>query len=396
MLIPTEPIWIDQDALLADLCHRWRQQAAIAVDTEFMRTDTFYPIAGLIQIGDGKGCYLIDPLAISDFEPLRQLLLDPSVTKVLHACSEDLEVFQRLLGLVPAPLFDTQIAAAFAGYGFSLGYAGLVKAALATEIPKAETRSDWLARPLSAAQLKYAALDVAHMLVVYGKLLQNLKASGRLDWVKADCAELVANARRPDDFSRAYEKVGLAWKLRSRELLVLKNLCIWRELEARDLDVPRNRLAKETALWEMARKQPRDKDQLQKIPDLPSRSLRDHADELLDIIAESAAAPESDWPERLPFPLAAEEGPLLKQLKNTARHIAEAMDVPVEVLVRKKDYEALVRSARRGDVELPERLNGWRKPLLGEPLLAAAREHLRLHPSGTAATPQFSASQPPE
>src|SRR5690606_34482836 len=152
---------------------------------------------------------------ISDFEPLRQLLLDPSVTKVLHACSEDLEVFQRLLGLVPAPLFDTQIAAAFAGYGFSLGYAGLVKAALATEIPKAETRSDWLARPLSAAQLKYAALDVAHMLVVYGKLLQSLKANERLEWVKADCAELVANARRADDFSRAYHKVGLAWKLRS-------------------------------------------------------------------------------------------------------------------------------------------------------------------------------------
>lgn len=168
MLIPTEPIWIEQDTELAELCQRWRQQAAIAVDTEFMRTSTFYPIAGLIQIGDGKGCYLIDPLAIQDFTPLRDLLLDESVTKVLHSCSEDLVVFQRLLGIVPAPLFDTQIAAAFAGYGFSLGYAGLVKAVLNTEIPKEETRSDWLQRPLSVAQLKYAALDVAHMLIVYG------------------------------------------------------------------------------------------------------------------------------------------------------------------------------------------------------------------------------------
>jgi ribonuclease D len=287
---------------------------------------------------------------------------------------------------VPEPLFDTQLAAAFAGYGFSLGYAGLVKATLNTEIPKAETRSDWLARPLSAAQLKYAALDVAHMLVVYGKLLQSLKANGRLEWVRADCAELVVNARRHDDFSRTYHKVGLAWKLRPQELMVLRELCIWREIEARDSNVPRNRLAKETALWEMARKQPRDRGQLQKIADLPSRSLNDHADQLLDIIAQSAAAPESEWPPRLPFPLSLDEGPLLKQLKKTAREIAEGLDVPVEALVRKKDYEFLVRSARRGEFELPERLTGWRKPLLGEPLLAAAREYIRLHPSGSVAS----------
>src|SRR5690606_1721940 len=172
MLIPTEPIWIAQDSELAELCARWRQQAALAIDTEFMRSETFYPIAGLLQFGVGKVCYLIDPLAINDFEPLRELLLDEAVTKVLHSCSEDLEVFQRWLNVVPAPLFDTQIAAAFAGYGFSLGYAGLIKAVLNIEIPKEETRSDWLQRPLSVAQLKYAALDVAHMLIVYGKLLQ--------------------------------------------------------------------------------------------------------------------------------------------------------------------------------------------------------------------------------
>src|SRR5690606_41851072 len=114
MLIPSEPIWIDQDDQLQELCSRWRAQAAIAVDTEFMRSDTFYPIAGLLQVGDGTGCYLIDPLAIHNLEPLRELLLNPAVTKVLHFCSEDLEVFQRWLGVVPAPLFDTPCTAAFA------------------------------------------------------------------------------------------------------------------------------------------------------------------------------------------------------------------------------------------------------------------------------------------
>ncbi len=376
MLIPTEPIWVDQDAQLAELCQRWRQQAAVAVDTEFMRTDTFYPIAGLIQVGDGQGCYLIDPLAIHDFTPLRDLLLDPAVTKVLHACSEDLEVFQRLLDLVPEPVFDTQLAAAFAGYGFSLGYAGLVKAALATEIPKEETRSDWLARPLSQAQLKYAALDVAHMLVVYGKLLQVLKASDRLAWVRSDCAELVAQAKQPDDFSRAYLKIGQAWRLRPQELLVLQELCIWRETRARALNVPRNRLARETALWDMARRQPRDLAQLERTPDLPGRGLRDHGQELLALIAACLTRPEADWPPRLPPPLAASEGPLLKQLKQRVRDIAQALDVPTEVLIRKKDYEALIRSGHRGAYQLPERLTGWRRPLVGEPLLAVLQTYV--------------------
>lgn len=375
MLIPTEPIWIDQDADLADLCARWRQQAAIAIDTEFMRSSTFYPIAGLIQIGDGKGCYLIDPLAINDFAPLCELLLDEAVTKVLHSCSEDLEVFRRLLGIVPSPLFDTQIAAAFAGYGFSIGYAGLVKAVLDTEVPKEETRSDWLQRPLSTAQLKYAALDVAHMLIVYGKLLQDLKSSQRLQWVKDDCAELVIAARAAEDFNEAYQKVGFAWKLRPQELAVLKALSIWRETEARVRDIPRNRLIKEPALWEMARKQPQDMAALQRIPDIPHRTLQHDGETLLQLIRQTLHLPSEAWPARLDPPLAQKEGPLLKRLKNHVREQAEQLNLPPEVLVRKKEYEAIVRSGMKGGTyTLPTRLLGWRHGVIGESLLRLAQE----------------------
>lgn len=376
-MIPTEPIWIAQDQELAELCARWRQQAAIAIDTEFMRSETFYPIAGLIQVGDGRGCYLIDPLAITDFSPLRELLLDPAVTKVLHSCSEDLEVFQRLLDLVPSPLFDTQIAAAFAGYGFSLGYAGLVKAVLNIDVPKEETRSDWLQRPLSVAQLKYAALDVAHMLVVYGKLLQQLKATGRLQWVKEDCADLVTNARQPDDFTQAYRKVGFAWKLRSQELATLQQLCIWRETEARERNVPRNRLVKEPVLWEIARRQPSDLEQLQRIRDLPPRTLRDYGDQLLAIVAASGASDPASWPERLPPPLAIREAAQLKRLKKHVRDLAEKLDMPVEIFVRKKEYEELLRSGLHGEeFVLPSRLQGWRFEVVGQALLALAQEAL--------------------
>lgn len=376
-MIPTEPIWIAQDQELAELCARWRQQAAIAIDTEFMRSETFYPIAGLIQVGDGRGCYLIDPLAITDFSPLRELLLDSAVTKVLHSCSEDLEVFQRLLDLVPSPLFDTQIAAAFAGYGFSLGYAGLVKAVLNIDVPKEETRSDWLQRPLSVAQLKYAALDVAHMLVVYGKLLQQLKATGRLQWVKEDCADLVTNAWQPDDFTQAYRKVGFAWKLRSQELATLQQLCIWRETEARERNVPRNRLVKEPVLWEIARRQPSDLEQLQRIRDLPPRTLRDYGEQLLAIVAASGASDPASWPERLPPPLAIREAAQLKRLKKHVRDLAEKLDMPVEIFVRKKEYEELLRSGLHSEeFVLPSRLQGWRFEVVGQTLLALAQEAL--------------------
>ena len=374
MLIPSEPIWIDQDDQLAELCVAWRQQAAIAVDTEFMRSDTFYPIAGLLQIGDGKGCYLIDPLAIQNLVPLRELMLDTAVTKVLHSCSEDLEVFQRWLGVVPAPLFDTQVAAAFAGLGFSLGYSGLVKSLLTIEIPKDETRSDWLQRPLSIAQLNYAALDVAHMLIVYGKLLQQLKASERLEWVKNDCADLVANARKAEDYTDAYQKVGFAWKLRPQELAILKQLCIWREREARARGLPSNRLIKEPSLWEIARKKVQDIAHLSKVADIPSRTLKNDADTIMQIVREALELDESSWPARLDPPLAQSEGPLMKTLKSYVRDYAEQAQLPPEVLIRKKDYEYLVRSGMHGgEYQLPERLLGWRFALIGEGLLKLAK-----------------------
>lgn len=374
MLIPTEPIWIDRDDQLAELCARWRNQASIAVDTEFMRSETFFPIAGLLQIGDGQGCYLIDPLTITALDPLRELLLDEKVVKVLHSCSEDLEVFQRWLGLVPAPLFDTQIAAAFAGFGFGLGYANLLKSVLGIDIPKDETRSDWLSRPLSQAQLKYAALDVAYMLVVYGKLLQILKANHRLEWVRSDCADLVSKARESDDFLDAYQKVGFAWKLRPQELAILRALCVWREIEARARDIPRNRLIKEPSLWEIARKKPQELNQLQRIADIPQRTLKADSDTLLAIVKEECESDPESWPERLDPPLAQSEGPLIKELKQFVRSKAEADNIPPEVLIRKKDYESIVRSGmKNGDYQLPPRLLGWRYDLIGEGLLQLAK-----------------------
>ena len=155
--------WIRDDQSLAEHCRDWHLLPFVAVDTEFMRVDTFYPKAGLIQIGDGQRAFLIDPLLIGNWQPLADLLEDSGVVKVLHACSEDLEVLLRLTGKLPQPLFDTQLAAGYLNIGFSMGYSRLVQDVLGLDLPKGETRSDWLQRPLSETQVSYAAEDAVHL-----------------------------------------------------------------------------------------------------------------------------------------------------------------------------------------------------------------------------------------
>lgn len=372
--ISTEPVWVESAEQLNELCQRWQQQTAVAIDTEFMRTSTFYPIAALFQVSDGEGCYLIDPLTIDDFSGFKALLENRSVVKVLHACSEDLEVFQTFLGVLPSPLFDTQWAAACAGYDFSMGYARLSETMLGVEVAKSETRSDWLQRPLSEPQLRYAALDVAYLLVVYGLLLKKLKQQDRLAWVTEDCGQQVAVAAAGQDLSKAYAKIKTAWKLNGRELAVLQALANWRELVARERDVPRNRLAKDGALWDMARSRPTSVAQLQRIEGLAPRTVRGDGEALLALIEQTLAQPTSNDPVLLPQPLARQTGDLVKALKKSARDQAELLGVPAEILLRKKDIEDLIRSGQAGRHQLPERLLGWRKSVVGESLQQLAEQ----------------------
>ncbi len=372
--IPSEPIWVSDSETLNDLCARWSQQAAIAVDTEFMRSSTFYPKTALFQVGDGQGCYLIDPLSMSDFTAFAQLMVNPDVTKVFHSCSEDMEVFQTFMQVTPTPLFDTQIAAAIAGKGFSLGYAKLIDVMLGVEIPKSETRSDWLQRPLSQSQLQYAAVDVAYLLVAYGMLLKELKDRDRLGWVESDCADIVRQAETGVEIDQLYLKVKSAWKLNRKQLSVLRELVSWRELQARERDVPRNRLIKERALWDMARQQPTEIYQISGLEGMTPRTIKQDGEQLLDVIQAASNVPEEQCPSRIPKPLPPAEGDLIKALKQKSRDIAELLAVAPEILVRKKDFEDLVRSRmENASYSLNSRLSGWRREVVGEELLCFAQ-----------------------
>jgi ribonuclease D len=361
--------WIADDASLAQHCASWRSLPFVAVDTEFMRVDTFYPIAGLLQVSEGQRAYLIDPLLIGDWTPFAELLQDPAVVKVLHACSEDLEVFLRLTGSLPSPLFDTQLAAGYLNLGFSMGYSRLVQAVLNIELPKGETRSDWLQRPLSATQVSYAAEDVLHLAEVYLQLQEQLSAD-KYRWVLEDGAELVAGQGRELDPELAYREAKLAWKLSPQQLAVLKVLCAWREREARARNQPRNRIIREHSLWPLARTQPDNLVALARIEDMHPKTVRQDGELILQMIKQAATSPAADWPAALPEPLPLEASSLLKKLRAIGQREGERLNIAPELMLRKKTLEALLKTGYpKGPYQLPESLRGWRRELMGQALL---------------------------
>ncbi|WP_025127954.1 ribonuclease D [Pseudomonas sp. PH1b] len=361
--------WIRDNDSLGQLCAEWQQLPFVALDTEFMRVDTFYPIAALLQIGDGQRAYLIDPLTIDDWQPLAALLENPAVVKVVHACSEDLEVLLRLTGSLPAPLFDTQLAAAYLNLGFSMGYSRLVQEVLGIDLPKGETRSDWLQRPLSETQVSYAAEDAVHLAQVFTELRPKL-SEDKYRWVLEDGAELVANLRREVDPYELYREAKLAWKLSRAQLVVLRELCAWREREARARNLPRNRIVREHALWPLAKTQPDNLSALAKIEDMHPRTVRQDGEFLLDLIKRAASVGPDQWPPAVPEPLPIEASALLKRLKAVGQAEAERLQIAPEVMLRKKTLESLLKSGYpNGPYQLPDSLRGWRRELMGQALL---------------------------
>jgi ribonuclease D len=365
-----QPVYIDTNEQLAQCCQQWSQQAILALDTEFIRTDTYYPIGALIQLSDGEHNYLIDPLQIDQFDDFKAILVNPQIVKVLHSCSEDLEVFYRLFGVLPAPIFDTQIAAGMDGYGFSLGYQALTEVMLSLHVPKGETRSNWLQRPLTDSQIHYAALDVEYLPEIYSLLSQSLQGKGRLHWVQQDCARMVNDFTDLDGIADYYKKVKTAWKLSPPQLAVLQKITQWREYKARELDRPRGRVLKDRSCFEIARLQPDTIEGLAAIDEIGPKLVRTQGETLLQLIKDAQQLSASEHPPRMPKPLPPETGSILKRLKAHVKKLAEQLQLAPELLVRKRDYEALLRSGfDQQPFQLPPTLNDWRKEVVGNDLL---------------------------
>lgn len=367
---------IVSDEVLAEKLESVKACTAVMVDTEFMRRDTFFPQIALLQLcfagesAQEDTAWLIDPLEITDITPLVELFCDPGVLKVLHSASEDLEVFDRWLGVAPAPMFDTQRAAALLDRGFGLGYRALVHSICDIDLPKGETRSNWLKRPLTEAQCEYAGLDVTWLLPVWRELHQACIDSGKLEWVLADGADAAdAQGSVQKDY---YKRVKTAWKLNREALGRLQAICQWREIEARERDRPRSWIIDDKACLGLAIEAPDDEASLADIG-LPPPVHRRYAQRLLGLLEEQAWSPDSELPARLPGPLEAAQRDLLKRLKGQARAVARQLGIAPEYVLAAKDYELLLRQAQGAAIEQPRTWAGWRASAVVQPLQAFLR-----------------------
>ncbi|MDG1442777.1 MAG: ribonuclease D [Pseudomonadales bacterium] len=355
---------------LEEVASHCEKQSVLAIDTEFARTSTYYPIVGLIQIYDGESCFLIDPLEVSDLSCLSKLLTDDSIVKVFHACSEDLEVFKYCIGVAPTPVFDTQIAAAMLGDGFSLSYQKLVEKNLFIDVPKEETRSNWLQRPLTDSQLQYAALDVIYLFQIYHIQADQLVQKGRESWVQQECESLPKDIATQIDPHEYYLKVKNIARLNRDQLGLLRELCAWRETKARSLNVPRNRVVDEKGLFLVAQNEIDDTADLQRLANLHAREVRKHGAEILQIVQGMDSDKTNDLPDSILKPRIPIDNKLLKKLKVVVDTVAESNTIAPEMLAKRRHLEQLLRSVNnKGLYQLPTHLTGWREALVGNALL---------------------------
>jgi len=356
--------WIDSPAALAAWIAAQPPHRIIALDTEFMRTDTFRPKLALVQAKLGGSIALLDSPALGDHAPLTAQLRNAQMLCVMHSASEDLEALAEILPAGPAALFDTQIAAALCGLGAGLSYQKLVALLLGIDLPKAETRSDWLKRPLSAAQLDYAAQDVAHLSEVHVQLAAKLDALGRSAWLAEDCRRLVDKVRRaePDTQPQRAFRGASDWP-RERQAL-LRRVLLWREASARTLDKPRSWILDDARALNFVNEPPRDgNDLFERSKGLRAlRSAQRH--ELLDLLAAPLTPDELDIAP-IPAPFTTAEKRLINTLRDDVAAIAAKHDLPEGLLCPRRHLETLV-----GDRQWPAALEGWRRELLFDVLMA--------------------------
>lgn len=364
-------VWIDDTQHLEEAVRAWKAAPVLAIDTEFVRERTFFPRLGLVQVSDGDHVALIDPLAIEDLGPLAEILTDPSSVKLAHSPSEDLEVLYHELGVFPRPLFDTQAAAALAGHGDSLGYQRLVEILLGVELEKGETRTNWCKRPLTDAQLHYAAQDVIHLLPAYERLRAELEPRDRVAWVFEDVARLADPCRfLPPPEESVWRLKGIG-RLNRRQLAAASDLAEWREREARRRDLPRGFVLRDTALLEMARRLPLRMQELGRIRDLHPRQIEREGKDLLERIAHARARAPHELPKappRLPRSEAVSES--LQDLVEVVRATAERLEIPAPSLASRRELKELLLAAHQGEAgngsAPPPPFDGWRWEVLGE------------------------------
>lgn len=353
---------IETTAELTEICRRMAQHPFVTVDTEFLRETTFWPKVCVIQIASPAEAVAIDALAPTlDLAPFFDLMRDPNVVKVFHAARQDLEIIWNLAKLVPAPLFDTQVAAMVCGYGDQVSYGELAQDICKASIDKSSRFTDWARRPLSDAQIEYAIADVTYLRDIYRALAARLEKSGRMGWL-ADEMRLLNNeatyAQHPED---AWERFRNRAR-KPRDLAILTELAAWREREAQSRDVPRSRVLKDDILVEIALAAPKTAEALAGLRAFPRGIERSGGGaDILAAVARGLARDPKTLPKIDRDRRNGASGATVELLKVLLRQVCEAHGVAGKMIANVDDLEEIAQSDK---ADVPA-MQGWRREIFG-------------------------------
>ena len=357
-------------------CARLARHEWITVDTEFLRETTFWPILCLVQLASADEALAIDALAAGiDLAPLFQLMADPKVVKVFHAARQDAEIFWKLAGAVPSPMFDTQVAAMVCGYGEQISYGDLAREICGAAIDKSSRFTDWARRPLQDAQIEYAIGDVTWLRDIYRALLEKLNATGRLGWLADEMKTLVAPATYEQHPEKAWERFRTRAR-KPRDLAVLMEVAAWRENEAQTRDVPRARVLKDDVLIEVALAAPRTPEALKNLRAIPRGMERSAAGGEILAAVERALARDPDSLPKIERERrnGLASGATVELLKVLLRQVCEENGVAGRMIASADDLDAIAMS---DEADVPA-LSGWRREMFGERALQLKRGRLAL------------------
>jgi len=359
--------YIDTQQALNTLCLGYLEASVVAVDTEFVRERTFSAKLGLLQAYDGKTLALIDPLAIDDLSPFWAILTDPNIVKVLHAGSEDFEVFRNYGQLTVTSIFDSQVAAALTGQGSSLGYGKLIENQLDILLDKGESRTNWLARPLSSAQLQYAANDVYYLYQVYFKLIEQLQANGKTSICEQESRRLSIKVPT-NNAQEKYVDISGAWQLVPEQLAVLQQLTQWRYQEAFKRDLALGFVLKDAELLAIAKETPQDLSQLKALQQIHPMVVKRYGNRILQLVERGMN--QEILPPKLTrlvdYPCYKQQ---FKAIKSLVEKVATESDIPKEMIASKKLIHEVLSFYWKKELNnqaQPVLFSGWRHEVVGQ------------------------------
>lgn len=368
-------MYITDRKQLKEFVSRAKKSPLLAVDTEFLREKTYWPRLCLIQLATEEESVAVDPFRVKDLSDLAELFVDESIVKLFHAAGQDMELIVHEMGVIPKPVFDTQIAASLLGDMLQIGYGTLVLNECNVKLKKADSFTDWSRRPLTDSQIEYALDDVIYLPRIYRSMKERLENLGRLSWLDRDFEELCDPARYEMDPYERFKRLKRVNQLTPRQLSAAREVAAWRETQAMKRNIPRKWIMTDEQVVEICKREPRTLDELFMVRGVSNALKTEDARRALAACKKGLDAPEQDWPElNKSYKSEPNVDPQVDLLYSLVKVRAKEAGVAFGVLASHADLAKLVR----GHYDEVDILKGWRRHLVGEELLALMRGEILL------------------